>query len=92
MAEAEDRKLRNEPLGEVVEDVMRQSDLALEKTQEALETGARVTAELNELRRRAGEALDWRKQAGQIWRSPWLPMAGAIAGAILLYVLFSRRS
>jgi hypothetical protein len=48
-------ELRTKPVGEVVDDVMKQS-------QDLLQRGAAVTAEVNELRRRADDALDWRKQ------------------------------
>ena len=49
------REFMKKPIGELVEDVM-------DESQDVLERGARLTAEVNELRRRAREATDWRKQ------------------------------
>jgi len=85
--------LRNKPASDMVEDVMKRSEEALQagaqataELQEALRSGAQATAELNEIRRRAGEALDWRQQ---LRNHKWIPMAGAVAVAVLLYLVFA---
>jgi hypothetical protein len=74
--------IRNKPVGEMVDDVMQQS-------QQVLQAGARVTAEVNELKRRADEALDWRKQLD---RHPWVLLGSAVGAAVLLFWVFSRKS
>jgi hypothetical protein len=74
--------LRNKPVRELTDDVMRQSS-------QVLETGAQVTAELREIKRRADEALDWRKQ---VEKHAWVPLAAAVSLAILGYMAFARRS
>jgi hypothetical protein len=73
--------VRNKPAGEVLDDMMNQS-------QQALQSTARAAAELNELRRRADEALDWRTQLN---RHSWAAMGLAIGAAALLFLLFARR-
>ncbi len=73
-------EIRKQPTGAVVDDLMQQ-------TQSALETGARAAAELNELRRRSEEAVDWRKQ---LQRHSWLPMALAAGASVLIFMLFHR--
>ncbi len=87
--------IRNKPAADMVEDVIGRSREALEagaqatsELQEALAAGAQATAELNEIRRRADEALDWRRQ---LQRHPWFPMAAALAASVFLYVAFARR-
>lgn len=47
--------IRQKSTSEVADDLMKQS-------QEILERGARVTAELDELKHRAEDAMNWRKQ------------------------------
>lgn len=74
--------IQNKPVKELTDDVMKQS-------KQVLETGARVTAELNELKRRADDALDWRKQ---ISKHPWFPVAAAVGVAVLGYMIFSKNS
>ncbi len=69
-------------VGELIDDVMKQS-------QETLEKGARITSELNELRRRADDALDWRKQLRE---RPWVQFGLAVGACVLVAaVVFSRR-
>ena len=64
--------------GEVVDDVMKQS-------QEVLQRGAAVTAEVNELRRRADDALDWRKQ---LRNHTGLAAAVAFGATVLVLLAF----
>lgn len=73
-------EIRQEPTKAVVEDMLQQS-------QQALASGQRVAAEMNELKRRADEALDWRKQ---LIRGPWLGIGLAIATSTLVFLLFRR--
>lgn len=75
-------EIRGEATRDVVDDMMTQ-------TQRALESSARAAEELNELKRRANDALDWRKQLD---RHSWLGMGIAIAASVLLFVAFHRRS
>jgi hypothetical protein len=72
--------IRKEPVGQVVDNLMKE-------TQEALESGTRVTANLNELKRRAEEATDWRKQLNRHGGI----VAGLVAGTSLLLFLLIRR-
>jgi uncharacterized membrane protein (DUF106 family) len=74
-------EIRKQPTSEVVDDMM-------QRTQEALESSARAAAELNELRRRTDQAMDWRKQ---LQRHTWLPMALAMGASVALFVLFHRK-
>jgi ElaB/YqjD/DUF883 family membrane-anchored ribosome-binding protein len=73
--------LRNKPVSAVMDDIMHQSEAALQ-------SGARATAELNELRRRADEALDWQTQ---LERHRWLALGLAAGASVLLFLLFSRK-
>ncbi len=73
--------IQAKPTREIVDDVMQQAE-------RALESGARATAEVNELKRRADETLDWRKQFD---RHPGIAMALVAGLSILLYLAFSRR-
>ncbi len=72
--------IRDKPVREIVDDMMEQS-------QRALQSSARATAELNELRRRADEAMDWREQLN---RHSWLAIALAMGVAALIFLAFSR--
>jgi hypothetical protein len=72
--------IRDKPVREIVDDMMEQS-------QRALQSSARATAELNELRRRADEAMDWREQLN---RHSWLAIALATGVAALIFLAFSR--
>jgi len=92
---SESGNLRGRPAAQIVEDLVEQSQEALEagahataELQDALRAGAQATAELNDIRRRADEALDWRVQ---LRRHPWLPMVAAIGTSVLLYAAFARR-
>ncbi len=72
--------IHNKPASAVMDDLMRQSEAALE-------SGARATAELHELKRRAGEALDWRKQLNQ---HSWALLGAAAGAAIPIFLIFRR--
>ena len=74
-------QMRNEPTRTVVDDMMQQ-------TEKALQSSARAAAELNELRRRTDEALDWRKQLS---RHPGFQLGLAVAVAVVVYMAFSRK-
>ena len=87
--------IHDKPAADMVEDVIERSQEALQagaqataELQEALQAGAQATAELNEIRRRADEALDWRRQ---LQRHPWFPIAAAMAASVFFYVIFARR-
>jgi len=71
-------QIREAPTSAVLDDMM-------QETQRALQSSARAAAELNELRRRADEALDWRTQ---LRRHSWLGMGLAMAAAVLLFLAF----
>ncbi len=73
--------IHQKPVGEVVEDIMQQS-------RSALESGARATAELEDLKQRADDALDWRKQLD---RHSWLAMGLAMGVSILLFMALAPR-
>jgi hypothetical protein len=74
-------QIQNKPTGEVVEDVLAQSH-------EALERAAKATAELEELKRRGEDALDWRKQ---LHRHSWLALGLAAGVSVLLFLVFKPR-
>lgn len=72
--------IHKKPIGQVVDDLMQQS-------QEALKSGARVTAELNELKQRAEDAMDWRKQ---LKRHSGLAMGAGIGASFLMFLLLRK--
>jgi len=72
--------IHNKPASAVMDDLMRQSEAALE-------SGARATAELHELKRRADEVLDWRKQLNQ---HSWALLGAAAGAAVLVFLVFRR--
>jgi len=76
-----DGDIQSKPIRAVVDDMMQQS-------QQALESGARVTAGMNELRRRGDEFLDWRRH---VQRHPWLPLGLAVGLSVLVYLAFARK-
>ncbi|HEY7388774.1 MAG TPA: hypothetical protein VH640_09700 [Bryobacteraceae bacterium] len=75
-------EIQHETTSAVVDDMLQQ-------TQQALASGQRVAAEMHELKRRADEAMDWRKQFA---RSPWLGVGLAVATFALVFLLFRRKS
>jgi ElaB/YqjD/DUF883 family membrane-anchored ribosome-binding protein len=77
----EEQDIHTKPTRAVVEDVIQQSH-------QALESGARLAAEVDELTRRADNVLDWRMQ---VQRHPWLPLGAAAGVAVLFYLVFSKR-
>jgi hypothetical protein len=79
MAEIANPDLQKKPVGELMDDVMEQSE-------DVLRRGAAVTAELNELRQRADKAMDWRRH---LHRRPWLSGI-AVAAFGFLVVAISR--
>ena len=81
MTEQKNTNLENKAVGEIMDDVMKQS-------QETLQRGARITAELNELKQRADDALDWRKQ---LRAHPWWGLGVAVGACVLLAALVSRK-
>jgi ElaB/YqjD/DUF883 family membrane-anchored ribosome-binding protein len=74
-------EISNEPTRAVVDDMMQQ-------TEQALQSSARAAAELNELRQRADDALDWKKQLN---RHSWLAMGLAMAASVVVFLAFQRR-
>lgn len=74
--------------GELVDDVMRRTQEAVRRSQEALESGARATAEIHELERRARDAMDWRKQ---VRLHPWAAFGMACGAVLLLWMLVRPR-
>jgi hypothetical protein len=75
-------EIRQKPVGELVEDITAAS-------RQALETGARVAAEVTELENRTKAALDWRTQYN---RHPWVLLGLTMLAATVMFSLSPRRS
>ena len=74
--------IRNRPTDAVMEDM-------LVNSQRALEDGARATAEINELKRRVDDVLDWRKQLD---RHPWLTLSVVTSVVALTALIILRKA
>ena len=73
--------IRHKPAGQVMDDI-------LDESREILQRGARATAELEQLKRRADQALDWRAQFDH---HPWLGLGLASAVAVLVFLVITRK-